>query len=119
MGYKSLRVLSLPDVILEAIEAGIRRVMSESALRQELSGWDRLVLIKVGGDYYTIRVENSVISARREKVRGADVEIRLDEATFREVASGRLSFTTAYLRGRLVVKGDVQASDITRLQKLL
>ncbi len=109
----------MQDSVLEQIEAGIRRVMADPALRDELTGWNRTVLIKVERDCYMIRVENNTIVARREKPRNHDVEIRLDRPTFMEIVSGKLSFTAAYLRGRLSVKGDVQASDIARLQKLI
>ncbi len=109
----------MDDIVLNQIEAGIGRVMADPVLKAELSGWKRTVRIKVDRDHYTIRVENDVISVTREKARKFDVEVRLDKATFMEIASGKLPFTTAYLRGLLEVKGDVQASDITRLQKLL
>ncbi len=107
------------DDVLEKIEAGIQRVLAEPALRGELAGWTRTVAIKVERDYYTIRVENNSISVLREKTRSPDVEIRLDRPTFMDIATGKLSFTAAYLRGLLAVKGEVKASDITRLQKLL
>ncbi len=107
------------DVVLEKIQAGIQRVMSNQALKGELEGWTRTVLVKVARENYTIRVENGSITAAREKTRRFDVEVRVDKSTFMDIATGKLPFTAAYLRGLLSVKGDVQASDITRLQKLL
>lgn len=109
----------MTDVVLEQIEAGIRRVLADPVLRSKLNGWKRTVSIIVERDHYTIRVDNESISALREKARKFDVEICLDKTTFMDIATGKLPFTTAYLRGLLKVKGDVQASDITRLQKLL
>jgi putative sterol carrier protein len=109
----------MDDLVLNQIEAGIKRVMADPVLKGELAGWKRTVLIKVDRDQYTIRVENDVISVAREKARNPDVEIKLKKATFMEIVTGKLPFTTAYLRGLLEVKGDVKASDITRLQKLL
>ncbi len=109
----------MDDAVLNQIQAGIERVMADPALKGELSGWKRTVIIKVDRDHYTIHVENDAITVAHEKARKFDVEVRLDKATFNEIATGKLPFTTAYLRGLLEVKGDVQASDITRLQKLL
>ncbi len=109
----------MDDAVLNQIQAGIKRVMADPVLKGELSGWKRTVLIKVDRDHYTIQVENDVMSVAREKARKFDVEVRLDKATFMEIATGKLPFTAAYLRGLLEVKGDVKASDITRLQKLL
>lgn len=107
------------DDILDQIQAGIRRVLADPTLRSELTGWTRTVLMKVDSHNYTIKVENGSITALREKTRHFDVEVRLNKTTFMEIAAGRVPFTTAYLRGLLTVKGDVQASDISRLQKLL
>ncbi len=107
------------DIVLEQIEAGIRRVLADPALKGELTGWKRTVVIKVDRDSYTIRVENGSITVIREKTRHFDVEVRVNKSTFMEIAGGKLPFTRAYLRGLLTVRGDVQASDITRLQKLL
>jgi putative sterol carrier protein len=109
----------MDDLVLNQIEAGIRRVMADPVLKSELSGWKRTVAIKVDRDHYTINVENDVMSVAHEKARKPDVEVKLNKATFMEIATGKLPFTTAYLRGLLEVKGDVKASDITRLQKLL
>lgn len=109
----------MEDVVLNQIEAGIKRVMADPVLKGELSGWKRMVLIKVDREHYTIQVENGVISVAHEKARKFDVEIKLGKSTFMEIVNGKLPFTTAYLRGLLEVKGDVKASDITRLQKLL
>lgn len=109
----------MTDEVLELIQAGIRRVMENPTLKEELGGWKKTVLIKVGRDFYTIRVSENTITAAREKERKHDVEIQLDEQTFMQIAKRTLPFTTAYLRGLLTVKGDVQASDINRLQKLL
>ena len=109
----------MDDLVLNQIEAGISRVMADPVLKSELSGWKRTVLFKVDRDHYTIQVENDLISVACEKARKPDVEIKLSKATFLEIATGKLPFTTAYLRGLLQVKGDVKASDIKRLQKLL
>src|SRR5712692_11465025 len=109
----------MDDPVLNQIEAGIKRVMADPVLKGELSGWKRTVSIKIDRDHYVIRVENDVISVAREKARKFDVEVKLDKSTFMDIVTGKLPFTTAYLRGLLEVKGDVKASDITRLQKLL
>jgi putative sterol carrier protein len=107
------------DIVLEQIQAGIRRVLADPALKEELAGWKRTVLLNVEGTSYTIRVENESMTVAREKAKNRDVEVRLKKQTFKEIAEGRLPFTTAYLRGQLEVKWEVKASDITRLQKLL
>ena len=93
--------------------------MADPTLKGELAGWKRTVVVKVEGDSYTIRVENGSITATRGKTRRFDVEVRVSKSTFTDIVAGKLPFTTAYLRGLLTVRGDVQASDITRLQKLL
>jgi len=112
-------MIQMGDEVLEKIEAGIQRVLADPALKSELAGWTRTVALRVDRDDYTICIENSSMSVVREKARSPDVEIRVDKATFMDIASGKLSFTAAYLRELLSVKGDVRASDITRLQKLL
>ncbi len=109
----------MADDVLVKIEAGIQRVLSDPVLRGELAGWRRIVSLKVERNYYTILVEDNSISVSPGKTRSSEVEIRLDKATFMDIVTGKVSFTAAYLRGLLAFKGEVLASDITRLQKLL
>ena len=47
---------------------------------------------------------------------GADVTIRASEETFQAIASGEQNPTTAYMTGKLKVKGDMGAA--MKLQKL-
>ena len=47
---------------------------------------------------------------------GADVTIRASEETFQAIASGEQNPTTAYMTGKLKIKGDMGAA--MKLQKL-
>ena len=109
----------MDDMVLNQIEAGIKRVMADPVLKSELAGWTRTVALKVERNYYTIHVEKNSINVSPGKTRGVEVEIRLDKPTFIDIVTGKMSLSAAYLRGFLKFKGEVMASDITRLQKLL
>mgnify|MGYP001770959633 CR=1 FL=1 len=68
-----------------------------------------------GAGTWTVRVENGVVSVS-EGASEADCTIQSSADTFARIVSGEQNPTTAYMTGKLKVKGDMGAA--MKLQKL-
>ena len=68
-----------------------------------------------GAGKWLVAVEDGAVSVR-EGEGDADVTIVASEDTFQKIASGEQNPTTAYMTGKLKVKGDMGAA--MKLQKL-
>jgi putative sterol carrier protein len=68
-----------------------------------------------GAGRWTVRVSDGQVSVA-EGAEDADCTISASEDTFREIVSGEQNATTAYMTGKLKVKGDMGAA--MKLQKL-
>jgi putative sterol carrier protein len=68
-----------------------------------------------GAGRWTVRVSDGAVSVT-EGADDADATITADAETFERIAKGELNATTAYMTGKLKVKGDMGAA--LKLQKL-
>jgi putative sterol carrier protein len=68
-----------------------------------------------GAGQWTVRVDDGAVSAT-EGAADADATITADAETFERIAKGELNATTAYMTGKLKIKGDMGAA--LKLQKL-
>jgi putative sterol carrier protein len=68
-----------------------------------------------GAGQWTVRVGDGGVSVT-EGAENADVTISASEDTFQRIANGEQNATTAYMTGKLKVKGDMGAA--MKLQKL-
>ncbi|HEX5368085.1 MAG TPA: SCP2 sterol-binding domain-containing protein, partial [Dehalococcoidia bacterium] len=68
-----------------------------------------------GAGAWTVRVSDGAVSVD-EGAQEADCTIQASAETFEKVASGDLNPTTAYMTGKLKIKGDMGAA--LKLQKL-
>ncbi len=68
-----------------------------------------------GAGQWTVRVEDGAVSVA-EGAEEADVTITGDAETFDRIAKRELNATTAYMTGKIKVKGDMGAA--LKLQKL-
>jgi putative sterol carrier protein len=68
-----------------------------------------------GAGTWTVRVEDGAVTVD-EGEQAADCTISAGEETFRKIVSGEQNPTTAYMTGKLKVKGDIGAA--MKLQKL-
>jgi putative sterol carrier protein len=68
-----------------------------------------------GAGTWTVRVEDGSVKVD-EGAQDADCTISANEETFRQIVSGDQNPTTAYMTGKLKVKGDMGAA--MKLQKL-
>jgi putative sterol carrier protein len=68
-----------------------------------------------GAGKWTVRVEDGVVNVS-EGGEDADAVISTSEETFEKIASGEQNPTSAYMTGKLKVKGDMGAA--MKLQKL-
>jgi putative sterol carrier protein len=68
-----------------------------------------------GAGQWTVRVDDGSVSVT-EGAEAADVTISASADTFEKIASGEQNPTTAYMTGKLKVKGDMGAA--MKLQKL-
>jgi putative sterol carrier protein len=68
-----------------------------------------------GAGTWTVRVEDGVVNVS-EGGENADAVISTSEETFEKIASGEQNPTSAYMTGKLKVKGDMGAA--MKLQKL-
>jgi putative sterol carrier protein len=68
-----------------------------------------------GAGTWTVRVADGAVTVS-EGVEEADATITTSQETFEKIASGDLNPTTAYMTGKLKLKGDMGAA--MKLQKL-
>jgi putative sterol carrier protein len=68
-----------------------------------------------GAGAWTVRVENGSVTVD-EGAQDADCTISASEDTFRQIVNGDQNPTSAYMTGKLKVKGDIGAA--MKLQKL-
>jgi putative sterol carrier protein len=68
-----------------------------------------------GAGTWTVRVEDGAVAVR-EGAEDADCTISATEDTFRQIVAGEQNPTTAYMTGKLKVRGDMGAA--MKLQKL-
>jgi putative sterol carrier protein len=68
-----------------------------------------------GAGQWTVRVEDGAVSVT-EGAEDADVTISGDAETFERIVSGEQNATTAYMTGKIKIKGDMGAA--MKLQKL-
>ncbi|HEY6017282.1 MAG TPA: SCP2 sterol-binding domain-containing protein [Gaiellaceae bacterium] len=68
-----------------------------------------------GAGQWTVRVEDGKVSVA-EGTQDADATISSSEETFEKIVSGEQNPTTAYMTGKLKIKGDMGAA--LKLQKL-
>jgi len=68
-----------------------------------------------GAGQWTVRVTDGAVSVT-EGAEDADATIAADAETFERIAKGELNATTAYMTGKLKIKGDMGAA--LKLQKL-
>lgn len=68
-----------------------------------------------GAGQWTVRVADGSVSVT-EGAQGADVTITGDAETFDRIAKGEQNATTAYMTGKIKIKGDMGAA--MKLQKL-
>jgi putative sterol carrier protein len=68
-----------------------------------------------GAGRWTVRVEDGAVSVT-DGAEDADVTISGDAETFERIVSGEQNATTAYMTGKIKIKGDMGAA--MKLQKL-
>ena len=68
-----------------------------------------------GAGQWTVRVEDGGVSVE-EGVHEADTTIAASQETFEKIIAGEQNATTAYMTGKLKIKGDMGAA--MKLQKL-
>jgi putative sterol carrier protein len=68
-----------------------------------------------GAGQWTVRVEDGAVSVT-EGAEDADVTITGDAETFQRIVTGEQNATTAYMTGKIKIKGDMGAA--MKLQKL-
>jgi putative sterol carrier protein len=69
-----------------------------------------------GAGQWTVRVEDGAVSVAEGAEEGVDATIAASEETFQRIVAGEQNPTTAYMTGKLKIKGDMGAA--MKLQKL-
>ena len=69
-----------------------------------------------GAGQWTVRVQDGDVKVTEGAEEGVDCTITASEETFSRIASGEQNPTTAYMTGKLKIKGDMGAA--MKLQKL-
>lgn len=69
-----------------------------------------------GAGQWTVRVQDGEVKVEEGASEGVDCTITASEETFGAIAAGEQNPTTAYMTGKLKVKGDMGAA--MKLQKL-
>jgi putative sterol carrier protein len=82
----------------------------------KIEGMDNSYVFDIdGAGQWTVRVADGGVDVS-EGVQDADCTIETSEETFEKVVAGDLNPTTAYMTGKLKIKGDMGAA--LKLQKL-
>jgi nucleoside-diphosphate-sugar epimerase len=79
----------------------------------ETSGFDSTVHLAItgrGGADYTIRIKDQKLSFIRGVPRPPTSIVSLEVETFRELMSGRMTYATAQVTGRVVIEGDTSGA---------
>jgi putative sterol carrier protein len=80
------------------------------------AGMTNTYLFDIEGKQWTVAVNDGTVKVTEGDAGGADATITTSEETFQKIASGEQNPTTAYMTGKLKVKGDMGAA--MKLQKL-
>jgi putative sterol carrier protein len=80
------------------------------------AGMTNTYLFDIDGETWTVAVDDGKVSVTEGDAGGSDVTIAASEETFQKIAAGEQNATSAYMTGKLKVKGDMGAA--MKLQKL-
>ncbi len=80
------------------------------------AGMTNTYLFEVDGQQWTVAVDDGSVDVTEGDAGGADCTISISEETFRKIASGEQNPTSAYMTGKIKVRGDMGAA--MKLQKL-
>jgi|SRR6266536_3303883 putative sterol carrier protein len=83
---------------------------------ERTAGMSNTYLFDVDGQQWTVAVADGSVKVTEGDAGGADCTISASEETFQKLVSGDQNPTTAYMTGKLKVKGDMGAA--MKLQKL-
>jgi putative sterol carrier protein len=80
------------------------------------AGMTNTYLLDVDGQQWTVAVDDGSVKVTEGDAGDADCTISTSEETFQKIASGEQNATSAYMTGKLKIKGDMGAA--LKLQKL-
>ncbi len=80
------------------------------------AGMTNTYLFDVDGQHWTVAVDDGNVRVTEGDAGDSDVAISTSEETFQKIASGEQNPTSAYMTGKIKVKGDMGAA--MKLQKL-
>jgi putative sterol carrier protein len=80
------------------------------------AGMSNTYLFDVDGQQWTVAVNDGSVKVTEGESGGADCTLSASEETFQKLVAGEQNPTTAYMTGKLKVKGDMGAA--MKLQKL-
>jgi putative sterol carrier protein len=80
------------------------------------AGMTNTYLLDVDGQKWTVAVDDGSVKVTEGETGDADCTISTSEETFQKIASGDQNATSAYMTGKLKIKGDMGAA--LKLQKL-
>jgi putative sterol carrier protein len=80
------------------------------------AGMTNTYLLDVDGQHWTVAVDDGIVKVTEGDAGDADCTISTSEDTFQKIASGEQNATSAYMTGKLKIKGDMGAA--LKLQKL-
>jgi putative sterol carrier protein len=80
------------------------------------AGMTNTYLFEIDGQQWTVAVDDGDVKVREGDSGDSDCTISATEETFKKIAAGDQNPTSAYMTGKLKVKGDMGAA--MKLQKL-
>ena len=80
------------------------------------AGMTNTYLFDIDGQQWTVAVDDGKVNVSEGDAGAADCTISTSEETFQKIAAGEQNATSAYMTGKLKVKGDMGAA--MKLQKL-
>jgi putative sterol carrier protein len=90
---------------------------NDEALRSELEGMDKKVLIDLGSEIYNFHLHDGKAHDFKEgRLEDADLTLLSDPETFQGIIEGKIKPMKAFALRKVRVKGDI--SDVLKLRKL-
>ena len=80
------------------------------------AGVTNTYLFDIEGQQWTVAVDDGAVKVTEGDAGGADCTISASDETFQKIANGEQNATSAYMTGKLKIKGDMGAA--MKLQKL-
>ncbi|MDX1921154.1 MAG: SCP2 sterol-binding domain-containing protein [Candidatus Caenarcaniphilales bacterium] len=80
--------------------------LTKNYSKDSAEGLNAIYVFKVGGDSYSLKLQDGECNVTEGITEGANVTLAADEETWKSIVSGDLAAQMAFMMGKLSVEGD-------------